>query len=387
MRKYALSVGLGIRPTTEKYNGAGGSWSVVFEPLPSSLLSELQRGHRRKHKIPNPPHPVIYCRDIHRAQEVAFMIFAAEALVDGRIPGMWFLAAFQPYHAYPFDDSEFDDVEDWQATYMGQQQGAYGSIPGIETAIRIAAKASRRRPDQYALVKFIFSLHDTYVDPADLRPDEHDYFHDEHRASSHPADHILRTRAIVAAYGVIEEIGLEVRATGKPSLLPGRTAWNPPVKKDLEARLLAAGVDIDRPVQWLVRDGPRRAIEKETRDRTFDPTAAPWKAGPVRDLQVAVIDAINVCSWMRSKVSAHKVSKYAATVTAVDVHNCQMVARRLLLESLDEWPKRPSEAEQTLQVRNPQQLRDSLAARGKRAIAPPAPVADQALTPAEPAPE
>jgi hypothetical protein len=389
MRKYALSMGLGIPPSVEKYNGAGGAWSVVFEPLPPSLLNDLQRQHNETHRIPQLPHPVIHCRDIHRAQEVAFMVFAAEALVEARIPGMWFLGAFHPYHAYPFDERELDLLYDGQAEYMRQQHGAYGSNPSIEKATRIAARASRRRSFQYALVKFVFSLHDTYIEPADLYPGEHDDYHDEHRASSHPADHIMRTRAIVGAYGVIEELGLDVRASSKePALLPKRAGWNPTIKAGLERRLLAAGVDIDRTFPWHVRDGPRRFIEKETRERTFDPTPAAWAGGPVRDQQVTIFDAINVCSWMRSKVSAHKVSKYAATVTGVDVNNCQMVARRLLLESLDEWPK--SAVDAGLAAKNVERRRlllESLAEHPQRAIQPPAPVADQALTPTEPAPE
>jgi hypothetical protein len=388
MRKYALSMGLGIPASVERYNGAGGAWSVVFEQLPLSMYNEASRGYHEDRNIPLPPHPVIYCRDIHRAQEVAFMVFAAEALVEARVPGMWFLGSFQPYHAYPFEERDLDLLYDGQAEYMRQQHGAFGSNATIEKAVRIAAKASRRRSHQYALVKFVLSLHDTYIEPADLYPGEHDFYHDEHRASSHPADHIMRTRAIVGAYGVIEELGLDVRASQKePALLPKRAGWNPTIKAGLARRLLAAGVDIDRPFPWHVRDGPRRFIEKESRERTFDPTPAPWASGPVRDQRVTIFDAINVCSWMRSKVSAHRVSKYAATVTGTDVNNCQMVARRLLLESLDEWPKSDDAGAAQKNLERRRLLLESLAEHPQRAIQPPAPVADQALTPPEPTPE
>ena len=45
-------------------------------------------------------------------------------------------------------------------------------------------------------------------------------------------------------------------------------------------------------------------------------------------------DAIARASFLRSRVSSHKLGRKAASLTALDVANVQLLARRLLLEHL-----------------------------------------------------
>ncbi len=65
--------------------------------------------------------------------------------------------------------------------------------------------------------------------------------------------------AIISAHGVIEELGLTIRASDQnPSRING--AWNPKVRSELEKRLTDADVDLTEPFYWNLR-GKRTRIE------------------------------------------------------------------------------------------------------------------------------
>ena len=138
---------------------------------------------------------------------------------------------------------------------------------------------------------------------------------------------------IISAYSVIEELGLEVRASNqKPSVLNGK--WNPIVLADLENRLKAAGIDLSDTFPWLLRV-TRRKIEMKKSLPITKP--ASWAYGRVRDHEVNITDAIAYASWLRSNVSSHTIKETTRRLTAYDVANVQHLARRLILESIGEW--------------------------------------------------
>ncbi len=90
----------------------------------------------------------------------------------------------------------------------------------IPRACIIAAKASHRRSYKYALVKLKFasdlhSVHWVDIDPS---------LATEHLGvSPYSLDHVRLAFSIIASYGVIEELGLEIRATSKkPSMIDGK---------------------------------------------------------------------------------------------------------------------------------------------------------------------
>jgi hypothetical protein len=67
--------------------------------------------------------------------------------------------------------------------------------------------------------------------------------------------------AIILAYSVLEQLKLEIRASGKrPRNI--KDAWNPVVREDLEKRLREAGTDITEQFAWMVR-GKKTLIERE----------------------------------------------------------------------------------------------------------------------------
>lgn len=150
------------------------------------------------------------------------------------------------------------------------------------------------------------------------------------RLSEYPSDHVRFAYAVIAAYAVIEQLGLEVRASAsRPSFVNG--AWNPPVRADLEARLVSAGVDLHNHEVWHLR-GPKTRIER-ARALTLLKRAQ-WAYGPVRDIEVDVVDAIAGVSWLRSRAAAHKLGDLGRSLSVYDVANAQLLSRRLLLEAL-----------------------------------------------------
>jgi hypothetical protein len=203
------------------------------------------------------------------------------------------------------------------------------STTDIPRACAIAAKASRRRMWVYGVAKYKFSLGVQAVHIMDLEP-----WHSPHLpVSSFPDDHVRFSHAIVAAHSVLEDLGLEIRATAQnPSRIKGK--WNSVVKQDLEDRLIKAGVDLKEQLLWTVR-GPKRKIETI---RPIPPgRRAPWSAWIIRDTEIPIVDAIARADWLRDKIASHSVKDLTRSLSPYDVENVQHLARRLLLETLGFW--------------------------------------------------
>jgi hypothetical protein len=198
-------------------------------------------------------------------------------------------------------------------------------------ASEIAAQASRNRSFCYALHKVHLSLRSASPNPIDLDPGSGLKVFRVHRDLF---EHVHFANAITLAYSAIEELGLEVRARGEPSRLADGT-WNPRVRSDLEARLRQSKIPANETHLWIIRGGPTRI---ETRRPPKGVAKPDWAWGPaVRDTELLLIDAIAYASWLRSKVTTHKFSSAARSLTGYDVHNVQSLARRLLLGRLGLW--------------------------------------------------
>jgi hypothetical protein len=201
---------------------------------------------------------------------------------------------------------------------------------GILEACVIAARASRHRNTAYAAHLLAFSQSLAAIHHMDLDPS-----HWRHQPAVSPfgRDHVRLAYALIASYTAIEQLGLELRASAqRPSKIEGE--WNPPVKSDLEARLRDANVDLSELALWTRRGTIRRVEMRRPPRRAATPE---WSAGPIRDVEVEVVDAIADVSWLRSKVSAHRLSDDAASLTIYEVSNAQYLARRLLLSRLGLW--------------------------------------------------
>jgi hypothetical protein len=197
-------------------------------------------------------------------------------------------------------------------------------------ACAIAAACSRKRNTAYALAKYKFSVTLFGIPIPDLAP----YADGEFRPSPFPEDHVAFAHAIISAYSVLEELGLEIRASqNNPSTINGH--WNPVVLNELLGRLREARINLGETLSWSLR-GPRRRLEATHELRVAG--REPWYGGRVHDSAVEIVDAIAYSSWLRSAVASHKFRDLAALVSPYDVANVQHTARRLLLEVLEFWP-------------------------------------------------
>ncbi len=261
------------------------------------------------------PELVIFAKSQATAQQAANLLFAARLVLNMS------LTFVDHFMALPEDtcDPEF---EHYRQTLHA---------PGLTEAAALAARLSARRQWQYAAMKFWTSYRVCGPDFWDFHPSSA-----THRGvTNDPFAHVACAQAVTNAYGVIEELGLEMRASKEePAKLDGG-AWNPIVRNRLERRLRNARINLERKFNWAVR-GPRTRIEAKRPPPQG--SREPWTFGPLRDRKVEIVDAIAHASWLRSKVSAHRTSSLTMSLTETDVHNVQMLARRLLLESAGFFP-------------------------------------------------
>jgi hypothetical protein len=303
------------------YKGKG--WFISFEDDPSidSNISR-QSAHINDQIYPGKA-VVIRARSVERAQYVADMIFASLCLNLGELP------PFDRTRVLPIDPSSSEHTDKQGRWMAGPTSVNMGDLP---QAFIIAAKASHRRAYQYALFKHllshqIFSTSIMDLDPSHWWPTRFVFASAEH--------HVRCAYAILVAYSILEELSLELRATQEnPSTIGGK--WNPKVKGELEARLRKAGVDLSETILWTMRDTPTK-IERTRPPRIQ--SKAEWAGWKVRDSELEVIDAIAYASWLRSKLSAHRLRELAGSLNYYDVANVQHLARRLLLERLGFWPR------------------------------------------------
>jgi hypothetical protein len=292
-------------------------WHVTF----GSYFHDPRSQTHLNGRIRVPRRIVIHARTQTGAQNAVGLITAARCLADASCG----------------DDPNFDRG----VAYLGQtlrrsrQDQLEDDIPSVQEAeyhlpILIATRASFRKRYQYALYKYKLSQQafPTYV--RDLEPSRWNTGRAVFVAAEH---HVHCSQAIILAYSVLEELGLEMRATAQvPSFVNG--VWNPIVRNDLEHRLEVAGIDLSETALWTIRDTPTR-IE---RSRVIPVIRrAEWAHGRVRDSEMELVDAIAQASWLRSRVSAHRLHTLSSSLTYYDVSNLHYLARRLLRESLGLW--------------------------------------------------
>ena len=195
-------------------------------------------------------------------------------------------------------------------------------MSGFLEACELAAKASRKRKYSYAIALYDVSqkLHANH--PMDLHFDLRSV--DIRSAALH--DHVRFGYSLVAAYAVLEQLGL---ALNGPAFKDGN--WLPDKRAELENRLKLASVDLMTPMIWHLRGG-RTTLE--LRRKTQPLKKARWSGGRVRDEEVDVADAIADLRWLRSGVAAHDVKKLARLLSVFDVLNAQLLARRCILACL-----------------------------------------------------
>jgi hypothetical protein len=324
----------------------GDGWSITLRERLDPRAAEIRKRYKAR-RLPKKLRStmtigrelIIQAPSEERAYHAALMLHAAYCLIDGMLvllfPGM------DIRREAPSDAEELikrELRESYRPTYaehilLKKDRGCLLSLVGFTTAARIAAVASRTNGHEYALFKYYLSVYLVSVDSIDLnaRFGRHDI-----KTSPLVLDHVWLAQSVALAHGVIEELGLNVRASSqRPSTIEGQ--WNPDVKSDLVARLKRAGIQDAESQITLCFRGEVTGLERDKAPRRAEPSRWASKTRGNRDQEVPLIDAINWLSRLRSDVSAHTLAKSAAQLTLVDVFNAQTIARRVLLGALGFW--------------------------------------------------
>jgi len=274
---------------------------------------------------------IIETKNINNAIRASKLILASLILIDGYISMIDEIPEVTPILGNEENKENFST----ENFFMYDKIYSF-SIENIPLACMIACKTSFKKSYSYALFKYQLGcfLHSNTIE--DLSPRRSPYY----KSSPFVDDKIRMGQAIILFYSVIEELGLEARASNqKQSFTKGK--WNPEVKEELETRLKKSGINIDDESYWNLRSTPtkiERNLKKQKKLSLLD--KAQWAYGYARDSKIKVIDAILLTSWMRSCVVSHKLSKSNALINSIsiyDVANANHLTRRLLLETLGYW--------------------------------------------------
>jgi hypothetical protein len=195
----------------------------------------------------------------------------------------------------------------------------------------IACRAWNHEEVIYSLEKYRLSLHLDYFTPLSGHPRYGQMFEN---ASDDYRVHVQSAHAALAAYSIVEELGVDIRSSSKnPRFLHGD--WNPVVKADVVARLMNIGVCEDEFMLWSLR-GDATPLEEQIQP-TLGVESEYCEYAEVRDRELKVYEAIHYASFIRNYFVAHKFREVTKYITPYDVHNVQSLARLLLLCRLGLW--------------------------------------------------
>lgn len=150
--------------------------------------------------------------------------------------------------------------------------------------------------------------------------------------------HTRAAFAIIAAFSVIEELGVEIRSNHKkPRFLDHKKGiWNPIILEDIQARLVNIGVDKEMTFDWIYR-GEKTEVEIDILPKFGIDSHWQLYHEQVRDKTLTFPEAIHIASYLRNKIAAHKFRELTKFISPYDVFNVQCLARKLILEKMGLW--------------------------------------------------
>jgi hypothetical protein len=200
---------------------------------------------------------------------------------------------------------------------------------------QVLEKIFNKKDEAYALEKYKVSLELLSFTPRSADPRYGQVF--DHY-SNQKRNHTRAAFAIITAFSAIEELGLEIRSSAKnPRFLNNNTGeWNPKVLKNLNKRLKEKGISNTQTFDWIFR-GEQTEIEKNI--KPYFGIDSEWiRYGEnVRDKTLTFPEALHNASYLRNYIAAHKFKELTQFISPYDVFNVQMLARKLILESLGMW--------------------------------------------------
>jgi len=226
---------------------------------------------------------------------------------------------------YTGDDNPLMDSEPFWSEYSYDKR--------VDVGLFTLNAALGKRNWIYALEKYRFSLELDCITVHSTNPVRGQVF-TNNTPIAHT--HVSQLAAIISAYSVIEELGLEIRASEKkPRFIDNNYKWNPDVWNDIEARLIAAGVDVRKTFNWVFRGTPTDIHVKIPDSFGKPATYQTYKDN--HDKTLHIIEAIQVASWLRNMVASHKFKDISSSVSPYDVFNVQSVSRLLIMQTMGTW--------------------------------------------------
>jgi len=203
----------------------------------------------------------------------------------------------------------------------------------IGIALFVLNQALGNRDYIYSLEKYKISMELGHINAFACNPKYGQVF--ENSSQSYE-EHTKMLMAIVAAYSIVEELGLEIRGSDKQKRFISKRPyeWNKRIWDDTLERLKQSNIDPGYKIQWTIR-GEDTKIHKEMDYSWFGEEYE--NTQEVKDRKLHFIEAIQFSAYLRNFVAAHKFRDLASQISPYDVHNVQMTSRILLMQSMGIW--------------------------------------------------
>lgn len=311
--------------------GVADQWNIKTREHPSERFRFGSDGKTvteftsREHVDPVPEndrrgHELLLCARSHQlANEVLSLIRGGTLLANPD-----FSKVSKPFGPIETEESKLQEVGE----ALADEYICYSK--NVLFGLGLAQRASDDEELVYATEKWKFSLSLDSFTPQSAHPRHGQKFRNQYQQRRHQ---VHAAMAIVSAYSVIEELGLEIRASAeKPRFIKGE--WNEEVIADVKQRLRDEGIEPDSEIEWLQR-GPEKPLDDELKHPALDEEPSEWREyTEVSDLQMRIIEAIQRSAYLRNRVASHKLARtenLAQYLGPYEVYNVQSVARHLLL--------------------------------------------------------
>lgn len=199
----------------------------------------------------------------------------------------------------------------------------------------IASKSFNNIGYIYMLKKYRFSLKLSSLSLHSLHPSHGDVF------SGYEDDyefHVSGAYAFLSAYSIIEDLKVEIRSSKENKRTVknnGLDLLNPKIIEDTLYRLKEKNIDGEELISFVVRGESQNLTSKVKPDIGTKSSFNVYN--DVYDIDLTIVEAIHYCSYIRNYFLAHGFSEANSFLSPYDIHNVQMLARRILLTHFDYW--------------------------------------------------
>lgn len=199
----------------------------------------------------------------------------------------------------------------------------------------IASKSFNNLKYIYMLNKYRLSLKLSSLSPHSLHPRHGDVF------SGYENDyefHVSGAYAFLSAYSIIEDLKVDIKSSKDNQRIiinNGINLLNPKIIEDTIYRLKEKNIDGDELISFVVRGENRNLTSKVS--PAFGTKSSFNAYNDVHDIDLSIVEAIHYCSYIRNYFLAHGFSEENSYLSPYDIHNVQMLVRRLLLSHFDCW--------------------------------------------------